>query len=81
MFVSIQGDGDGEIHERLRQYQSGAGQSVGQLRQCRGAASSKARVQIGSETIEADTPNLAGVIAAAVKEHGYPAGADPDNIN
>jgi hypothetical protein len=38
-------------------------------------------VQIGSETIEADTPNLAGVIAAAVKEHGYPAGADPDNIN
>jgi hypothetical protein len=39
---------------------------------------SKASVQIGSETIAADTPNLAGVI---VKEHGYPASADPDDIN
>src|SRR5262249_56197088 len=42
---------------------------------------SKASVQIGGETIEADTPNLAGVIAAAVKEHGYPASAHPDDIN
>ena len=42
---------------------------------------SKASVQIGSETIAADTPNLASVIAAAVKEHGYPASADPDDIN
>jgi hypothetical protein len=38
-------------------------------------------VRIGNDTIEADTPNLAGAIAAAVKDHGYPASADADDIN
>jgi hypothetical protein len=42
---------------------------------------SKASVRIGNDTIEADTPNLAGAIAAAVKDHGYPASADADDIN
>jgi MFS family permease len=41
----------------------------------------KASVQIGSQTITADTPNLPTAIATAVKEHGYPAGADPNDIN
>ena len=37
------------------------------------AAGTKASVQIGDQTIAADTPNLAAAIAAAVKGHGYPA--------
>ncbi len=41
----------------------------------------KATVQIGDQTIAADTPDLAKAIAAAVKEHGYPASADPNDIN
>ena len=41
----------------------------------------KASVKIGDQTIPADTPNLANAIAAAVKSHGYPAGADPNDIN
>jgi len=41
----------------------------------------KASVQIGSDTITADTPKLADAIAAAVKNHGYPASADPNDIN
>ena len=45
------------------------------------AAGTKASVQIGDQTIAADTPNLAAAIAAAVKGHGYPAGADPNDIN
>ena len=45
------------------------------------AAGAKASVQIGDQTIAADTPNLAAAIAAAVKGHGYPAGADPNDIN
>jgi MFS family permease len=45
------------------------------------APGTKATVQIGSQTIAADTPNLAVAIAAAVKEHGYPASADPNDIN
>jgi len=45
------------------------------------APGSKASVQIGSQTIAADTPNLAAAIATAVKEHGYPASADLNDIN
>jgi MFS family permease len=45
------------------------------------AAGTKASVQIGDQTIASDTPNLAAAIAAAVKGHGYPAGADPNDIN
>jgi MFS family permease len=41
----------------------------------------KASVQIGNDTITADTPKLADAIAAAVKGHGYPANADPSDIN
>jgi hypothetical protein len=44
-------------------------------------AGTKASVQIGSQTITSDTPNLAAAIGAAVKEHGYPASADPNDIN
>jgi MFS family permease len=44
-------------------------------------AGTKASVQVGDQTIAADTPNLAATIAAAVKSHGYPASADPNDIN
>ena len=44
-------------------------------------AGAKASVQIGNDTITADTPKLADAIAAAVKSHGYPASADPNDIN
>ena len=43
--------------------------------------STKASVKIGDQTIAADTPNLAAAIGAAVKNHGYPASADPNDIN
>jgi MFS family permease len=45
------------------------------------APGTKASVQVGNQNIDADTPNLAGAITAAVTEHGYPAGADPNDIN
>jgi len=44
-------------------------------------AGTKASVKIGDQTIASDTPDLAKTIAAAVKAHGYPAGADPNDIN
>jgi MFS family permease len=44
-------------------------------------AGTKASVQIGAQTITADTPDLAKTIAAAVKTHGYPASADTNDIN
>jgi MFS family permease len=40
-----------------------------------------ASVKIGDQTIAAGTPDLAKTIGAAVKAHGYPAGADPNDIN
>ena len=40
-----------------------------------------ASVKIGDQTIAANTPDVAKAIAAAVKSHGYPAGADPAQIN
>ncbi|MGA2894734.1 MAG: MFS transporter [Xanthobacteraceae bacterium] len=44
-------------------------------------AGSKASVKIGDQTLNADTPDLAKTIAAAVKTHGYPAAADVNDIN
>ena len=40
-----------------------------------------ASVKIGDQTIAAGTPDLAKAIGAAVKAHGYPASADPNDIN
>src|SRR6202035_3770380 len=40
-----------------------------------------ASVKIGDQTIAAGTPDLAKTIGAAVKAHGYPASADPNDIN
>jgi MFS family permease len=44
-------------------------------------AGTKASVQIGDQTIAADTPGLAAAIKTAVTSHGYPAGADTNDIN
>jgi MFS family permease len=44
-------------------------------------AGTKASVKIGDQTLASDTPDLAKAIAAAVKAHGYPASADPADIN
>jgi MFS family permease len=44
-------------------------------------AGTTASVKIGDQTIAAGTPDLAKTIAAAVKTHGYPASADPNDIN
>jgi MFS family permease len=40
-----------------------------------------ASVKIGDTQITASTPNLSAAITAAVKAHGYPASADPNDIN
>ncbi len=40
-----------------------------------------ASVKIGDQTIAADTPDVKTAITAAIKAHGYPAGADPNDIN
>jgi MFS family permease len=44
-------------------------------------AGTKASVKIGNDAIPADAPNLATRIANAVKNHGYPGTADPNEIN
>jgi MFS family permease len=45
------------------------------------ASGTTASVKIGDQTITADTPDVAKTIAAAIKDHGYPASADPNDIN
>ena len=40
-----------------------------------------ASVRIGEQTIAGDSPDAAKAIAAAIKAHGYPAAADPNDIN
>ena len=40
-----------------------------------------ASVKIGEQTISGDAPDAAKQIAAAIKTHGYPPKADPDDIN
>jgi MFS family permease len=44
-------------------------------------AGTVASVKIGDQVIPADTPDVAKVIAAAIKAHGYPPSADPADIN
>jgi MFS family permease len=44
-------------------------------------AGTVASVKIGDQTISGDAPDAAKQIAAAIKAHGYPAGADPNDIN
>ena len=44
-------------------------------------AGTKASVKIGEQNLTADTPNLPAAITSAVKAHGYPASADPAEIN
>jgi MFS family permease len=40
-----------------------------------------ASVKIGEQTIAGNSPDAAKAIAAAIKTHGYPASADPNDIN
>jgi MFS family permease len=44
-------------------------------------AGTVASVKIGDTTIAGNTPDAAKAIAAAIKAHGYPASADPNEIN
>ncbi len=44
-------------------------------------AGTVASVKIGDTTIAGNTPGAAKAIAAAIKAHGYPASADPKEIN
>ena len=41
----------------------------------------KAQVKVGDQTLSADSPTFAKDLAAAIKAHGYPASADPNEIN
>jgi predicted MFS family arabinose efflux permease len=47
----------------------------------KGPAGTKASVKIGDTSLTADTAGLPAAITAAVKAHGYPASADPADIN
>jgi MFS family permease len=40
-----------------------------------------ASVKVGEQVIPASTPNVAAAITTAVRSHGYPASADPNEIN
>jgi hypothetical protein len=44
-------------------------------------AGTKAKVKIGEQTLSADSPDFAKALPAAIKAHGYPASADPAEIN
>src|ERR1700755_2111746 len=44
-------------------------------------AGTKAKVKIGDQTLEATSPPFAKDFTAAIKAHGYPASADPNEIN
>jgi MFS family permease len=44
-------------------------------------AGTKAKVKIGEQTLDATSPTFAKDLPAAIKAHGYPASADPNEIN
>jgi MFS family permease len=44
-------------------------------------AGTKAKVKVGDQTLDATSPTFAKDLPAAIKTHGYPASADPNDIN
>src|SRR5690242_2042091 len=44
-------------------------------------AGAKAKVKVGDQTLDATSPTFAKDVAAAIKTHGYPASADPNDVN
>ena len=44
-------------------------------------AGTKAKVKVGDQTLDATSPTFAKDVAAAIKAHGYPASADPNDVN
>ncbi len=44
-------------------------------------AGTKAKVKVGDQTLDASSPTFAKDLPAAIKTHGYPASADPNDIN
>jgi len=44
-------------------------------------AGTKAKVKIGDQVLEASSPDFAKALPAAIKAHGYPPTADPNEIN
>jgi MFS family permease len=44
-------------------------------------AGTKAKVKVGEQTLDATSPTFAKDLPAAVKQHGYPASADPKEVN
>ena len=44
-------------------------------------AGTKAKVKVGDQTLDASSPTFAKDLPVAIKAHGYPASADPNDIN
>jgi MFS family permease len=44
-------------------------------------AGTKAKVKVGEQTLDATSPTFAKDLPAAIKAHGYPASADPNEVN
>jgi MFS family permease len=44
-------------------------------------AGTKAKVKVGEQTLDATSPTFAKDLPAAIKQHGYPASADPNEVN
>jgi len=44
-------------------------------------AGTKAKVKVGEQTLDATSPTFAKDLPAAIKAHGYPASADPNDVN
>jgi MFS family permease len=44
-------------------------------------AGTKAKVKVGDQSFDATSPTFTKDVAAAIKAHGYPASADPNDIN
>ena len=81
VLVPVQVDGHGEIHHLVRHREVGAGQPVGELRQPGGAERHARAGQDRRYQLTATSPDFAKALPAAIKNHGYPATADPNQIN
>ncbi|MBY0381235.1 MAG: MFS transporter [Xanthobacteraceae bacterium] len=44
-------------------------------------AGAAAQVKVGDQVLSSDSPDFAKTLTAAIKAHGYPASADPNDIN
>ncbi len=81
LLVPAQADRHRELHHAVRRREVGAGRALGELRQRDRGGGAPVVVKVGDQSLTAGTPTFVKELNDAITKHGYPASANPAEIN